>query len=238
MEDHRSGHRNRLKSKYLENSANLVYDYEALELLLTYAIPRKDVKPVAKDLIERFGTIEKVFQANEKQLCTVNGIGQNAAVLIMLVKDIQIRCAKSKNSNIRFLSSSDAAVDYFKNLLGSELNEKFVLASLDNSSRIIACHTIAKGDVNHIDINPRDIMETVLLDNASRVIIAHNHPSGGAEPSANDIDFTLNVRNILSSINVKLVDHVIIGEDETLSMRGTHRFSRYFSKDNSLDYNR
>lgn len=238
MEDYRSGHRNRLKSKYLENSANLVYDYEALELLLTYAIPRKDVKPVAKDLIERFGTLEKVFQANEKQLCSVNGIGQNAAVLIMLVKDLQIRCSKSKNSNIRYLSSSGAAVDYFKNLLGSELKEKFVLASLDNSNRIIACHTIAQGDINHIDINPRDIMETVLLDNASRVIIAHNHPSGGAEPSANDIDFTLNVRNILSSVNVKLEDHVIIGENETLSMRGTRRFSRYFTKDNTLDYNR
>ena len=97
LEDHKSGHRNRLKAKYIENSANLVYDYEALELLLTYAIPRRDVKPIAKALLEHFGTLENVFAAKEKQLCAVNGVGQNTAVLITLVKDLQIRCAKRKN---------------------------------------------------------------------------------------------------------------------------------------------
>ena len=238
MEDHKSGHRNRLKAKYIENSANLVYDYEALELLLTYAIPRRDVKPIAKALLEHFGTLENVFAAKEKQLCAVNGVGQNTAVLITLVKDLQIRCAKSKNKNIKSLSSSDLASEYFENLLADQSKEKFLLVSLDNSNRLIACHTIAEGDINHIDINPRDIMETVLLDNASRVLIAHNHPAGGAEPSANDVDLTLNVRNILSSVNVKLTDHIIVGERETLSMRSTQRFSRYFTKENQLDYNR
>lgn len=238
LEDHKSGHRNRLKAKYIENSANLVYDYEALELLLTYAIPRRDVKPIAKALLEHFGTLENVFAAKEKQLCAVNGVGQNTAVLITLVKDLQIRCAKSKNKNIKSLSSSDLASEYFENLLADQSKEKFLLVSLDNSNRLIACHTIAEGDINHIDINPRDIMETVLLDNASRVLIAHNHPAGGAEPSANDVDLTLNVRNILSSVNVKLTDHIIVGERETLSMRSTQRFSRYFTKENQLDYNR
>lgn len=234
MEDHKSGHRNRLKAKYLENSANLVYDYEVLELLLTYAIPRKDVKPVAKELVERFGTLEKVFQANEKQLCSVSGIGKNAALLITLVRDIHIRCNKSKNSNIKYLSSADCAAEYFKNLLSSQPKENFMIACLDNSNRIIACHTVAQGDINHIDINPRDIIETVLLDNASRVIMAHNHPAGKAEPSANDVDFTLNVRNILSSVNIKLTDHIIVGENEALSMRASLRFSHYFTKDSSL----
>ena len=111
-----------------------------------------------------------------------------------------------------------------------------VLVCLDNANRIIASHVIARGDVNHIDINPRDIMETVLLDNASRVILAHNHPAGSPEPSAGDIDFTLNLRNILSSVNVKLSDHIIVGGEEAISMRSQPRFSRYFAKETSAGY--
>lgn len=238
MSDYRSGHRNRIKAKYLENSANLVYDYEVLELLLTYAIPRRDVKPVAKELLERFGSLDKVLSASKEQLCSVNGIGENSAILINLVKDIQSRCAKSKNVKVKQLLSERETKEYFENLLSAETKELFLLASLDNSGRIIACHTIASGDINHIDINPRNIVETVLIDNASRVVIAHNHPFGTAEPSVNDIDFTLNVRNILSSVNVRLTDHIIVGENGSLSMRGDNRFSRYFAKGNSLNYGR
>lgn len=238
MNDYKSGHRNRIKAKYFENSANLVYDYEVLELLLTYAIPRRDVKPIAKELLDRFGSLDKVFSASKEQLCCVNGIGENSAILIKLVKDLQSRCVKGRNDKIKQLSSEYEAKVYFENIIATETKELFLLASLDNSGRIIACHTIASGDINHIDINPRNIVETVLIDNASRVVIAHNHPFGTAEPSANDIDFTLNVRNILSSVNVRLTDHVIVGESGSLSMRGDNRFSRYFSKESSLNYGR
>lgn len=230
MSDYTAGHRERLRKKYLENSANLVYDYEVLELLLTYAIPRKDVKPVAKELLARFGSIEKVFSASAHQLSAVSGIGPNTAVLITLVRDIHARCEKSKNENVKFVGSSKSALTYFKNLLRSETREKFLLAGIDNSNRIIACREIASGDMNHVDINPRDIIETVLLDNASRVIIAHNHPGGIAEPSVNDIDLTLNVRNILASVHVELSDHIIIGESSALSMRESYRYSKYFKK--------
>lgn len=238
MDDYKSGHRNRIKAKYLENSANLVYDYEVLELLLTYAIPRKDVKPIAKELLSRFGSLDKVLSASREQLCSVNGIGENSAILIKLVRDINSRCAKSRNDKVKQLSTEQEAKEYFENILASESKELFLLASLDNSGRIIACHTIASGDINHIDINPRNIVETVLLDNAARVVIAHNHPFGTQEPSVNDIDFTLNVRNILSSVNVRLTDHIIVGESGSLSMRGDRRFSRYFTKNNSLNYGR
>lgn len=238
MDDYKSGHRNRIKAKYLENSANLVYDYEVLELLLTYAIPRKDVKPIAKELLSRFGSLDKVLSASREQLCSINGIGENSAILIKLVKDINSRCAKSRNDKVKQLSTEQESKEYFENILASESKELFLLASLDNSGRIIACHTIASGDINHIDINPRNIVETVLLDNAARVVIAHNHPFGTQEPSVNDIDFTLNVRNILSSVNVRLTDHIIVGESGSLSMRGDRRFSRYFAKSNSLNYGR
>ncbi len=230
MNDHTAGHRSRLKEKYLENSTSLVYDYEALELLLTYAIPRKDVKPLAKDLLAHFGSIDKVFSAGARQLAAVKGVGPNTAVLLTLVKDIQARCEKSRNENVKYVADSKSAADYFWNLLRSETREKFLIASIDNSNRIISCRTVASGDINHIDINSRDILENVLLDNASRAIIAHNHPSGIAEPSAADIDFTLNVRNILSSVNVELSDHIIVGESGVLSMRDSNRYSKYFVK--------
>ncbi len=236
LQDGREGHRNRIKEKYLENSANLVYDYEVLELLLTYAIPRRDVKPVAKALLERFGSIKNVLEADKRQLCTVKGIGPNAAILITLVKDIQIRSEKCRNSNVKCLNDYSAAAAYFKNALACEQKEVLMLVSLDNANRIISSHILAKGDINHIDVNPREIMETVLLDNASRVIIAHNHPSGSPEPSARDIDFTLNLRNILSSINVRLSDHIIVSSEQTLSMCAQPRYSRYFAKESGAVY--
>lgn len=157
-------------------------------------------------------------------------------MLITLVKDIQLRSEKSKNSNVRSLEDPSASTAYFKNMLSCEAKEVLVLVCLDNANRIIASHVIARGDVNHIDINPRDIMETVLLDNASRVILAHNHPAGSPEPSAGDIDFTLNLRNILSSVNIKLSDHIIVGGEEAISMRSQPRFSRYFAKETSAGY--
>ena len=115
MDDYKSGHRNRIKAKYLENSANLVYDYEVLELLLTYSIPRRDVKPAAKALLERFGSLDKVFSASKEQLCTVNGIGENSAILIKLVTDLQSRCAKCRNlkeSRLALVSAEPVAQVY------------------------------------------------------------------------------------------------------------------------------
>ena len=130
MSNHMSGHRQRLKDRYSAGSSNLTYDYEALELLLTYSIPRMDVKPAAKALIEKFGSLDNVFSADVAQLETVPGIGRNSAILISLVHDLQKRCAKSKNSKVTRLGNADDAEEYFMNLLGSEELEKFVMVRL------------------------------------------------------------------------------------------------------------
>lgn len=230
MGDYHDGHRQRVRDKYAENPDNFKYDYEYLELLLMYSIPRRDVKDTAKELLKTFGSIDNVFNADYSQLCAVKGVGENTAILISLVKDIEKQCKKSRNSNIKYVGDSESAVKYFKNLLDSENNEKMLLASVDNSNRIICCRTVGNGDVNHVDVSPRKIIETVMLDNPTKVIIAHNHPSGSAEPSINDIDFTLNVRNILASVNVELADHIIIGENDAFSMRNSYRYSKFFRK--------
>lgn len=227
MNDYTSGHRKRLKEKYKSDN-NSLYDYELLELLLTYSIPRKDVKPIAKDLIKHFGSFENIFSAKPELLMQVDGIGENSALLISLLNTINGRISKNRNTNIKELNNSNETKEYFNNLLKDEKNEKIAVLSLDNSNRIISCRIISEGTVNLIEISPRKIIEAVITDNASNVIIAHNHPFGNAEPSAQDIDFTLKTRDLLRPLGINLFDHIIVGEKDVFSMRSSLRFVHYF----------
>ncbi len=227
MSEYTNGHRKRLKEKY-RNEKNSLHDYELLELLLTYAIPRIDVKPAAKELIKKFGSFENVFNATPAQLMNVKGIGENSATLISLFNTINGRINKNRNENIKELNNSEETKEYFVNLLRAERNEKIAVLSLDNSNRIISCRVISEGTVNLIEISPRKIVEAVITDNASNVIIAHNHPFGDSEPSAKDVDFTLKTRDLLRPLGVELFDHIIVGENDAFSMRSSLRFVHYF----------
>lgn len=236
MDSNGNGHRQRIKNKYLQNPDSLVYDYEVLELLLTYSIPRKDVKPVAKELLSRFGNIENVFSASVNQLVLTEGVGENTAILISLMKNIDSRCRKCRNEERAYLGNYREACEYFRRLLENEPIEKFILASLDNSNRVISCKTIAEGGVSRVTVPPRTVLENVMADNASSIIIAHNHPSGSSNPSADDINYTLNLRALFQKLGIELVDHIIVGESSVLSMRSSHHYSSYFSKDGSEEY--
>lgn len=231
-----NGHRQRIKSKYLQNPGSLVYDYEVLELLLTYSIPRKDVKSVAKELLSRFGNIENVFNASVNQLIMTQGVGENTAILISLIKDLEGRCRRCRNEEKAYLGDYRAACEYFKQLLENETVEKFLLVSLDNSKRVISCKKVAQGGVSSVTVPPRAVLESVMADNASSIIIAHNHPGGSSNPSADDINYTLNLRTFFQKIGIELVDHIIVGENSVLSMRSSHHYSSYFSKDGSDEY--
>ena len=230
VETDSKGHRQRIKNKYLENPASLVYDYEVLELLLTYSIPRKDVKPVAKELIARFGDIDGVFNASVNQLVMTQGVGENTAALISLVKDISVRCKKCKSAERAYIGDYKSACEYFRNLLEDEAVEKFMLASIDNAGRVISCQTLAQGGVSKVSVPPRAVIESAMADNAASVIIAHNHPKGSADPSADDINYTLNIRTLFQKLGIELVDHIIVGEGSVMSMRNSHRYSIYFKK--------
>lgn len=227
MDDFKDGHRKRLKEKYLK-SENSLLDYEILELLLTYSIPRKDVKPIAKALLNKFKSIENVLNASKSQLLSVDGIGENSVILLNLFQTLIKRINENKNSDITVLDNSKTTALYCKNLLQDEMVEKFIVICLDNKNRIISSNVMFEGTVNFIDIQPRNIIEKVIIDNASSVIIAHNHPKGKAQASLNDINFTLNIKNLLKTIHVALNDHIIVGENEILSMRLSSQFSKYF----------
>ena len=221
------GHRKRLREKYIKNKSALA-DYEALELLLTYSVPRRDVKPLAKELINTFGSLNAVLNAEPEALLAISGVGENSAVLINLVRDINIRAEKERNKNkTRFVTTGDVKV-YFKNILGLEKNEKIVLVTLDNGNKIINTHVLSEGSAGNAGVDPKTVMRSVINDNAVSAVVAHNHPSGSPRPSDEDVNFTLSLKGLLNSVGVSLLDHVIVGENGEFSMAQSVEYEKYF----------
>lgn len=222
------GHRARIRAAYLNSGVDSMPDHNVLELLLSTSIPRKDVKPIAYDLINRFGSLEKVFSASSAELMQVDGIGEQTAVLITLVRDINRKINLNKNKSITKITTADEACIYYENMLADRETEQIVITTLDNSGRIIRSHFVGSGSVNFSKVNRREIIELILRDNASAVFIAHNHPASDPTPSAADLDFTVSLLGMLRSINVKLLDHVIVGQNESLSMHHQPEYALYF----------
>lgn len=230
MEDFNKGHRKRIKQKYRQNGSDSLDDYELLEILLTYSIPRRDVKTDAKQLLASCGNLYNVMNTSVENLEKIKGVGPNTALLINLAKEINIRANKSKNEKVKRFNTQGDMLNFFINYLSEECCEKIVVVTLDNANRIIKTHQISEGTANFAVISPRKIMEVVIADNASSAVIAHNHPNGLAVPSAHDIDFTLRLRDLLNTVSVHLIDHIIVGEDDALSMRSIKDYSNYFDK--------
>lgn len=224
----RNGHRQRMRNNYLKNGADVMEDYQVLELFLSLVIPQKDVKPLTYELINTFGSIDAVFKASPAQLMQVSGIGECTAVAISLVNDISSRVEQKKNNTITHLNNSNLARQYVKNEIGKHRQERVIAITLNNDMSILGCHTVSMGGVNCANVEPKKVLECVLKDDASSVIIAHNHPDGEAAPSAADLNFTLELLGFLRKININLVDHVIVGKDSTISLNSDARYMMYF----------
>jgi len=230
MEDFNKGHRKRIKQKYRQYGSDSLDDYELLEILLTYSIPRRDVKNDAKQLLASCGNLYNVMNTSIENLEKIDGVGENTAILINLAKEINKRANKCKNEKVKRFDTQSDMLRFFINYLSAESNEKIIVVTLDNANRIIKTHQIAEGTANFAVISPRKIMEVVIADNASSAVIAHNHPNGLSAPSAYDINFTLKLRDLLNTVSVRLIDHIIVGEDDALSMRSIKDYSNYFDK--------
>lgn len=221
----REGHRSRMRKLYLSGGMENTHDHNLLELFLTGIIARKDVKPLSYALINKFGSLEGVFNASPEDLMTVDGVGEAVAVHICLIKDITKRIEINKNSKIKKITSTNSAFEYCKNILGKEETEKLLLINLENDGKIINHYIVGSGTVNTTCADIRLIVENVIKDKAASVIIAHNHPGGSAAASAQDINFTLELRNTLNKISVSLIDHIIVGEDSCEALRNNPRYS-------------
>ncbi|MFA6566657.1 MAG: DNA repair protein RadC [Victivallales bacterium] len=216
---HYLGHRIRLREKFSSYGAGSFHDYELLELLLTYSIPRKDVKKEAKALISRFKSISGVLSADIKELCEIEGISANSAVLISLCRELAAKSLEDKIFNKDILSSPQSVYDFSKVKLSHLENEVFMVIYLNTKNHVQGHEIIDEGTVDTAIVYPRKIVKSVIGKKASSVILVHNHPSGICEPSNDDIRLTSAVKDSLKTVDVKVLDHIISGKSGYFSFR-------------------
>lgn len=215
----RNGHRQRMRRTYLLGGMENAPDHNLLELFLSIIIPQKDVKQLAYDLINRFGSLEGVLNADANQLMNVSGIGESAAVGIKMVVELNKRVITNRNKNVTDLNCSSEAIAYCANLLKYEKTEKLYMISLNNDGSIINLHLIGEGNANTAPSNTREILESAIIDKASGVLFTHNHPGGSSKASDADLNFSVSIDKLLQSVDINVIDHIIIGNDEPFSLR-------------------
>jgi DNA repair protein RadC len=212
-------HRQRLKRKFIEAGIGALHDYEIIELLLSYAIPRKDVKPLAKNLIQTFGSIRKIMDADVQDIENVKGMGHHAAVLIKLVRDSSSIYLREKAAESPQITCTAELINYYRNTMGGLKDEHFHVIYLNARNKIIEMETIHRGIVNQAVVYPRKILEQALKKKASAIILVHNHPSGHVQPSDADIRLTRTVQETAKALDIMVHDHIIIGENRFYSFR-------------------
>ncbi len=207
-----SGHRDRLRQRFLKRGPGALADYEMLELWLFQAIPRRDTKPIAKALIERFGSYGAVLRAEVDALVEVDGVREVTAVALRAVADAAERLAREEVIDRPVLSSWDRLVKYLRIAMTHHDTERFRVLFLDVKNTLIADEELQTGTVNHTPVYPREVVKRALELGASAIILVHNHPSGDPQPSQADIQMTNVVRDAGAKLGVALHDHVVIAK--------------------------
>ncbi|MDP3601414.1 MAG: DNA repair protein RadC [Bosea sp. (in: a-proteobacteria)] len=217
---HYLGHRERLRTRFQEAGADTLPDYELLELLLFRSIPQRDVKPLAKELIARFGSFAEVLGAPAARLTEVKGIGEGVALDLKVVEAALQRMARGAVTRRTVLSSWSAVLDYCRTTMAFAEREQFRLLFLDKKNAVIADEVQQTGTVDHTPVYPREVMRRALELSASAIILVHNHPSGDPTPSAADVKMTRELVDIAKPLGIAIHDHVIVGRDGHASFRG------------------
>ncbi len=216
---HYQGHRQRLKDKFRVAGADSFADYELLELVLFEAVPRTDTKPLAKYLIERFGSIQGVFAASPALLKEIKGVGDNVIHTLKLHHATQGRCLREEIKGVNVLQSWQQVIDYCTATMAFDDVEQLRIFYLDQRNQVLDDVVQQTGTVNHTPIYPREVMKRALEVGATALILVHNHPSGDPTPSRADIDLTIKIQRIADDLGIVLHDHVIIGKGRHSSMK-------------------
>ena len=213
------GHRQRLREKFLKAGLSGLHDYEVVELLLTYAIPRMDVKPLAKNLVKKFKGLRGVLDASMEDLTSTPGMGEHSAGLIKLAKELGRAYLEEQVLGGDVMSSPKEVVDFLTIKLAGERVEKFLALFLSSKNEVLAIETINEGTINQTAVYPRKIIEHALRHNARSVIFVHNHPSGDSTPSKSDIRLTKELEDAARTVDILVHDHIIIGRNGHHSLR-------------------
>ncbi len=213
-------HRKRLRERFIEGGAAALPDYELLELVLFRAIPRQDVKPLARRLLDMFGDFNRVLAAPVARLKTVPGVGDAVVQELKIVEAAAHRMARARIIQRPVISSWQAILDYCHTTMAHREIEQFRILFLDRKNVLIADEEQARGTVDHVPVYPREVVKRALELNASALILVHNHPSGDPTPSEADIAMTERIRAAADVLGIALHDHLIIGKSVELSFRG------------------
>ena len=217
MADH-SGHRARLRREFLTRPESFP-DHKVLELLLFYVQPRKDTNPLAHELMEHFGSLQGVLDAPPEALEQVKGMGERSSALFLAIKELGRRYQAQRASVENIVSSTADAADLLRPYFYGARNEMVYLLCMDGKGKALACPKISEGNVNTAQVVSRHVVEKALTNNAVLAVLAHNHVSGLALPSAEDCATTLYLRDLLEKVGVKLLDHLVFVDDDVVSLR-------------------
>jgi len=219
-EPHYHGHRGRLRDRFRQAGANALSDYELLELLLFRAIPQKDVKPLAKTLLAKFGSFVEVISAPEARLLEVKGVGEAVVTELKVVHAAANRMLLDKVKRQPVLSSGQSVLDYCRSSMAFADREQFRILFLDKRNHLIADEVQQTGTVDHTPVYPREVVKRALELSATAVILVHNHPSGDPAPSRADIEMTKSIVDVARPLGIAVHDHIIVGKEGHASLMG------------------
>jgi DNA repair protein RadC len=206
-----SGHRTRLRTRFLKGGAEAMPDYELLEMTLFAALPRRDTKPLAKALLARFGSFAEVIAAPRERLREVDGVGESVVAQLKIVEAAAHRLAKTRVIGRPALSSWAALLDYCTAAMARESREEFRVLFLDRKNVLVADEVQSRGTIDHTPVYPREIIKRALELSATAIILVHNHPSGDPTPSKADIDMTRDIAKAAQALGITVHDHLVIG---------------------------
>ncbi|MBI5184752.1 MAG: DNA repair protein RadC [Nitrospinae bacterium] len=232
--DDQSGHRKRTRERFLKSGITGFHDYEIVELLLTYGIPRKDCKPLAKELLNKYKSLTGVFSAPIHSLTESRQIGESAAVLIRLVQGIAEALLKEKVLQMDYFNNFRAVSEYIRLSMGGLKHEEFKAAFLNSSNGVIAIETLQQGIVNAATVYPRQIIELALKRHAASLICFHNHPGGNPQPSPQDRSITRDILFAARPLGITLHDHLILGGQNIYSFASEGEIDALIRKYESL----
>ncbi|WP_316354330.1 RadC family protein [Candidatus Trichorickettsia mobilis] len=219
LQPHYIGHRSRLRQKVLDHQLDSFADYELLELLLFTAIPRRDVKPIAKKLLNQFGSLSGLINADKDKLLLIEEINKNFCINLYVVRELINRVLKQKIVNNNIIGCWSDLLDYLKSTMGSLKIEQFKVLFLNKKNILIADELMSVGTIDQAAVYPREIIKRALFHEAGAIILTHNHPSGSPTPSKSDLELTKKIVEVCSAVSISVHDHVIIAGGEYYSFK-------------------
>jgi len=212
------GHRERLRKRFKEEGLDGFSEIQALELALFYAISRKDTNPIAHALLDHFGGLAQVLEAPVEELQKVPGVGESTAVYLRMITELGRLYMVSRTSQTKILTTLEQCAEYMLPYFYGRRLETVFLLCLDAKCKVLCCKEVAEGSVNAAGISVRKVVETALGANATSVVLAHNHPSGVAVPSGEDVQTTRRIAAALATVEIHLVDHIVVADEDYVSM--------------------